>query len=150
MARTWTQNYYHMVFSTKQREQIISAQMEERLHPFICGVLKDLRCITLVINGMPDHLHALVRYPPDLSHSDMLMHVKGRSSKWMGQTFPRSAFRGWQLGFGGFTVSRSIVPRLEEYIRNQKQHHLSQTYEQEVIELHRVHDMEFVAEDVFD
>ena len=51
---------------------------------------------------------------------------------------------------GGFTVSRSLVARLEDYIHTQKEHHLRQSYEQEVIELHRLHDMEFVAEDVFD
>ena len=99
---------------------------------------------------MPDHLHVLVRYPPDLSHSDMLQNVKGRSSRWLGETFPHSSWRGWQEGFGGFTVSQSLVTRVEDYIHRQKEHHLRQTYEQEVIELHRLHDMEFVAEDVLD
>jgi REP element-mobilizing transposase RayT len=150
MPRSWTQNYYHIVFSTKRREQTISEEVESRLYPFIGGILKDLRCATLAINGMPDHLHALVRYPPDLSHSDMLHNVKGRSSRWLGETFPRSPWRGWQEGFGGFTVSRSLVPRVEDYIHRQKEHHRRQSYEQEVIELHRLHDLEFVAEDVLD
>ena len=47
-------------------------------------------------------------------------------------------------------VSQSLVSRVEDYIHRQKEHHLRQTYEQEVIELHRLHDMEFVAEDVLD
>jgi REP element-mobilizing transposase RayT len=150
MPRSWTKNYYHIVFSTKRREQTVSPEIEARLYPFVGGILKDLRCVTLAINGMPDHLHALVRYPPDLSHSDMLQNVKGRSSKWLGETFPRASWRGWQEGFGGFTVSQSLVSRVEDYIHRQKEHHLRQTYEQEVIELHRLHDMEFVAEDVLD
>jgi REP element-mobilizing transposase RayT len=150
MPRSWTQNYYHIVFSTKRREQTVSSEIEARLYPFVGGILKDLRCATLAINGMPDHLHALVRYPPDLSHSDMLQNVKGRSSRWVGETFPGSSWRGWQEGFGGFTVSRSLVPRVEDYIIRQKEHHLRHTYEQEVIELHRLHDMPFIAEDVLD
>lgn len=139
-----------MVFSTKRREQTITQEIESRLYPFIGGILKDLRCATLAINGMPDHVHVLVRYPPDLSHSDMLKNVKGRSSRWLGDTFPQSSWRGWQEGFGGFTVSRSLVSRVEEYIHKQKEHHLRQSYEQEVMDFHRLHDMEFVAEDVFD
>ena len=47
-------------------------------------------------------------------------------------------------------MSRSLIPRVQDYIHKQKEHHLRQTYEQEVIELHRLHDMEFVAEDVLD
>jgi hypothetical protein len=47
-------------------------------------------------------------------------------------------------------VSQSLVSRAQDYIHRQKEHHLRQTYEQEVIELHRLHDMDFVAEDVLD
>ena len=150
MPRSWTQNYYHVVFSAKRREQVVSAQLESRLYPFIGGILRDLRCACIAINGMSDHLHVLVRYPPDLSHSDLVRHIKGRSSKWIGETFPEVLWRGWQEGFGGFTVNASLVPRIETYIAEQKQRHLSQTYEQEVKELHEIHGMVFVAEDVFD
>ncbi|MBM4109054.1 MAG: hypothetical protein FJ255_09655 [Phycisphaerae bacterium] len=74
MPASWTQNIYHAVFSTKRREPTITPEVEERLHPFVGGILKDLRCIPVAINGTADHLHLLTIYPSDLSHADMLRH----------------------------------------------------------------------------
>jgi REP element-mobilizing transposase RayT len=88
MPSAYTQNYYHAVFSTKLRASLITPDLEDRLYPFIGGIMRDLRCTLLAINGMPDHIHLLVRYRSDLSHSDMLQQIKGRSSKWINDTFP--------------------------------------------------------------
>ena len=109
MPSTWTQNYYHTVFSTKDRAGLISPDLEARLYPFIGGILRERGCSLLAVNGMPDHVHLLVRYPADLSHSDMLRHVKSRSSGWVHETFPALGRFAWQNGYGGFTVSRSMV-----------------------------------------
>jgi REP element-mobilizing transposase RayT len=137
-----------MVFSTHKRAHTITPDVEERLYPYLGGILRERRCVAVAINGVADHVHIPTRYPPDLSHSDMLRHVKGRSSAWLGETFV--SWRGWQEGFGGFTVSTSLVPRIEAYIVGQKERHRAQSFEQEVEELHVIHGMEFVREDVFD
>ncbi len=89
MPSAYTQNFYHTVFSTKHRANLITPELEERLNPFVGGILRDLRCPLLAINGMPDHVHVLVRYRADLSHSEMLQKIKGRSSKWINETFPQ-------------------------------------------------------------
>src|SRR3954468_13355530 len=103
MPSAYTQNFYHIVFSTKLRANLITSEMESRLFPFIGGIVRDLRCQLLAINGMPDHLHLLVRYRADLSHSDIVRHIKGRSSKWINETVPLSGHFAWQEGYGGFT-----------------------------------------------
>ncbi|TVQ32566.1 MAG: IS200/IS605 family transposase [Phycisphaeraceae bacterium] len=110
MPSAYTQNFYHAVFSAKHRANIITPEIETRLYPFIRGVLDDLRCTLLAINGMPDHVHLLIRYRADLSHSEVLRHVKGRSSKWMNETLLLPDRFSWQQGYGGFTVSKSAVP----------------------------------------
>jgi len=149
MPSAWTQNYYHAVWSTEHRVELITADLEERLYPFLGGILKDLRCIPIRINGMPEHIHLLTRYPADLSHSDLLRHLKSRSSKWIHETFPALRGFAWQAGYGGFTVSKSLVPKIEHYIANQKERHRTQSYRDEVAQLHRLHDMELIDEDVF-
>jgi putative transposase len=103
----------------------------------------------LAINGMPDHVHLLVRYPSDLSHSDMLRHVKYRSSEWVHETFPSQRRFAWQEGYGGFTVSKSMVARVQGYIDGQKQRHKRQDYKSEFLQLLRKHDLEFDEADVF-
>ena len=97
--------------------------LEERLYPFIGGILTDLRCVPIAFNGTADHLHLLARYPSDLSHADMLRHVKKRSSEWIYNTYADRRDFAWQEGYGGFTVSKSALDEVAEYIRRQKEHH---------------------------
>jgi putative transposase len=148
MPSAYTQNFYHTVFSTKHRENLITPDLETRLFPFIGGIVRDLRCTMLAINGMPDHIHLLIRYRPDLSHSDLLQQIKGRSSKWINETFERGRF-SWQEGYGGFTVSKSAVPEVEAYIKRQKEHHKQQDFKAEFIELLRRHGIEFDPDEIF-
>ena len=63
MPSAFTQNFYHTVFSSKQRANLIVPDLEARLYPFMGGILSDLRCTLLAINGMPDQIHLLVRPP---------------------------------------------------------------------------------------
>jgi REP element-mobilizing transposase RayT len=150
MPSAWTQNYYHMVFSTKHRVERITPELERRLHPFMAGILEDLRCSPLAINGTLDHVHLLARYPSDLSHSDMLRHVKSRSSKWIHETFPEQRSFAWQEGYGGFTVSKSVKPAVEAYIARQKEHHKTQDFKAEFLELLRLNEIEFDEREVFE
>lgn len=81
MPGAWTQNFYHLVFSTKHRTLWIGAEIEPRLYAFLTGIARDLKCEVLALNGMPDHVHVVLRYPGDLSHADLVRHLKARSSK---------------------------------------------------------------------
>ncbi len=149
MPSSWTQNYYHLVFSTKKREPLISPELEARLHPFLGGIARDLACTAVAVNGTSDHMHLLLRYPSDLSHSDMARHIKARSSKWMHETFPELGRLAWQEGYGGFTVSRSAVEQVKAYIDGQKEHHQRMSFQEEFLELLRRHGIEFDPEQVF-
>lgn len=143
MPNSWTQNIYHAVFSTKHRMELITPELEQRLYPFVGGILKDLRCIPIAINGIADHLHLLTIYPSDLSHADLLRHVKKRSSEWIHKTFVDLREFAWQEGYGGFTVSKSAMEDVAAYIRDQKVHHRKYDSLTEFKELLRKHGIEF-------
>jgi len=149
MPTAYIQNFYHAVFSTKHRLNLITAEWEERLFPFIGGIVRDLRCTLLAVNGMPDHVHLLIRYRADLSHSDMMQQIKGRSSKWINEALIDDGRFAWQEGYGGFTVSKSAVPDVETYIARQKEHHLRFDYKTEFLELLRRHGIEFDERELF-
>lgn len=149
MPSAYTQNFFHLVFSTKQRKNLIAPALEDRLYPFVGGVVRDLRCTLLAINSMPEHQHLLVRYRPDLSHSDLVRHVKSRSSKWLNEEFSQFGRFAWQEGYGGFTVSKSSVPEVESYIARQKERHLRMEFMQEYLELLRRHEISFNPDEVF-
>ena len=149
MPSAFTQNFYHTVFSTRHRAMLITPELEERLYPFMGGIVRDLRCTLLAVNGVPDHVHLLVRYRADLSHSEMLQQIKGRSSKWVNETFPHIGHFAWQEGYGGFTVSKSVAPEVEAYIVRQKEHHKRQDFKTEFLALLRRHGIEFEDNEVF-
>lgn len=53
-------SYYHGVFSTKERRNLISLELRERLYPFLGGgIARQHRMKILEIGGMPDHVHCL-------------------------------------------------------------------------------------------
>jgi len=134
---SWTQNFYHAVWGTKHRTPWISAEIEERLHPFLGGIAKDLGCTPIAINGMSEHVHVLLRFPSKLAIDDLLCNLKARSSKWIHQTFVDLGAFDWQDGYGGFTVSKPSVDELAGYIRNQKEHHRGMTFESEYLAMLR-------------
>jgi putative transposase len=146
---SYTQNFYHMVFSTKNRVELISPELEARLYPFLGGILRDLGCTPIAINGTADHVHLLTRYPSKLSHSTMLQNVKSRSSGWIHDAFPDLRSFAWQDDYGGFTVSTSQVPRVKGYILRQKEHHKTQDFKSEFLELLRRNRVEFDENEVF-
>ena len=69
--------------------------------------------------------------------------IKGGSSKWIHDTFAHLAAFAWQDGYGAFTVSKSNVPTVTEYILKQREHHATKSFEEELVELLRRHEIEY-------
>lgn len=137
-----------MIFSTKAREPLLSPEIEERLHPFLGGIARELDCVAFEVNGWIDHVHVVLRFPSKLAISDLARHLKGRSSAWIGETFPELPF-AWQNGYGGFTVSSSMLDRVIGYVRCQKEHHARVSFKDELRELMRLHGVEVQDSDLF-
>ena len=49
----------------------------------------------------------------------------------------------WQDGYGGFSVSKSDVPDVVSYIKNQREHHRRKTFREEYVELLRANGIEY-------
>jgi REP element-mobilizing transposase RayT len=143
MAGTYSKLYYHIVFSTKNREPFISEAIEDELHKYMCGIIRNIDGKCIEINGMPDHVHILAIVPPKLSLSDALRTIKANSSKWLRETKPACTTFGWQDGYSAFTVSTSQVPSVRKYIRNQKNHHRQGDYKSELVGLLQKHGVEY-------
>jgi putative transposase len=120
MANTYTSLHYHVVFSTKNRIRLISEYIEGRVWAFVGGIARKHKMIALQVGGVEDHIHALVTSPPTLSASQIAQFLKGDSSKWIHTEFPTLSDFAWQDGYGAFTVSRSNIPEVIQYIQNQR------------------------------
>src|SRR5260221_10736282 len=96
LANTYVQCLMHVVFSTKERRQIIPRESQSRLWAYMGGICKKEGVFVREIGGMPDHVHLLIQQPPTMALSDIVLNVKAASSQWMGPKF------AWQRGFGAF------------------------------------------------
>ena len=66
MANTYTSLLYHLVFSTKNREPLISLGIEQRVWSYIGGIARKHKFSALQVGGIEDHIHALLMAPPTL------------------------------------------------------------------------------------
>lgn len=135
MAGTYTQLFYHLVFSTKNRQPFINEPIERDLHKYVFGIFRNLDASCIEINGMPDHVHILALLPPKIAVSDVLRDVKANSSRWVHDNHSQLADFAWQDGFAAFTVSKSQSESVRQYIREQKSHHSASDFKSELIAL---------------
>ncbi|HRQ50749.1 MAG TPA: IS200/IS605 family transposase [Agriterribacter sp.] len=131
MANTYTQLYIQFVFSVQYRAALIDISWKERLHQYITGIYQNNKHKMLQVNSMPDHIHILIGLNPQQSISSLIQLVKAESTKWINDNrFTKSKF-SWQGGFGAFSYSKSQLPQVIHYIRNQEEHHKKQTFLEE-------------------
>ena len=131
MANTYTQIHLQFVFAPKFRASLIHPSWEDKLFKYISGVVQNNKHKMLCINGMPDHLHMLIGFHTTQSIADLMQDVKGASSKWINdKKLTKSRFE-WQVGYGGFSYSKSQIPTIINYINNQKEHHKKKTFMEE-------------------
>ena len=150
MANTYTSLHYHVIFSTKNREPWIRENIEQRVWSYLGGIARENGIKALLIGGIENHVHLLLGLPASLALSKALQLVKGGSSGWIKETFPEMRGFGWQDGYAAFTVSKSQIPEVEEYIRNQREHHRAKTFEEEYRAFLQRHEIDFDEQYVFD
>ena len=141
-----TRFLYHIVFATKDRFPLIAESWENELYAYLTGIVKKHNGEVIAINGMPNHVHILVRLEP-CDFPAFMRDLKASSSKWAKRHQPKFA---WQRRYGAFTVSESAIDAVRKYIRGQKLHHRKRTFEDEYVELLRRHNVEFDEKFVWD
>jgi REP element-mobilizing transposase RayT len=132
MSHTFTNLLAHVIFSTKDREPLITATIHDDLLAYIGGIVRELGGALRAANARPDHLHLLCSLPPSVATTDALRVVKTNSSRWLHHDRRIAGF-DWQTGYGAFSVSHSLAPAVVRYIRDQEKHHQRVTFQEEFI-----------------
>lgn len=139
MSQSFTKLWIHVIWATKNRQELIDYSIEKKLYDFICQELTDLGCPVRIINGMPDHVHVLFLQNPQKTISDIVKQIKGSSSHFMNEgEFILEKF-AWQRGFAAFSVSESQLDVVFNYIKNQKHHHLKKNGQDEFDDFVKLH-----------
>jgi putative transposase len=136
---SYVSSYYHCVFSTKERRPLIPPGLQERLWPYLGGIARQNDMKAIEIGGVVDHVHILLSLPSTLSIAKAMQLIKGGSSKWVHDSFPEHRLFGWQVKYGAFGVSVSLLDKTIQYIQTQAEHHRKMTFQEEFLALLKKH-----------
>lgn len=131
MPQSLARLHIHLIFSTKNRERIISDRVRDSLHAYMATVLQNLGCPPVLINSIEDHVHVLFELARTVAVSAAVEDVKKASSKWIKTQGGEFAEFAWQAGYGAFAVSESNVPTVREYVANQGEYHRKKSFQEE-------------------
>ena len=140
----------HLIFSTKNREPLLTPEIETELYPYLASIFNAMKSPALIINGTSDHLHTLFSLSRVVTIADIVEEVKTESSKWI-KTKGRE-FRNfhWQSGYGAFSIGQSQAPTVKRYIARQKEHHRHVTFQDEYRKFLKAYDIEYDERYVWD
>jgi putative transposase len=141
MAHSYSSCFIHYVFSTRHRQATITAELRPRLWSYMGGIARMNGMWPGAIGGTDDHAHMLIGLPVTLTIARGAQIIKGTSSRWIHETFPRMHHFAWQEGYGAFSVCRSLVRTTISYILNQESHHRTLTSAEEFRAILAIHGM---------
>ena len=140
MAQALARVNLHLIFSTKNRHAYLNDEALRRdLYSYQCGILRNLACSPIIVNGMPDHVHLLFEMTRTATISEVVEEVKRSSSKWVKKVAPALRDFSWQRGYAVFSVSITSADSVRAYIENQVEHHRVRSHEEEMREFFRAH-----------
>jgi REP element-mobilizing transposase RayT len=113
------------------------------LQKVITGIVNNRKQKIFAIYCMPNHVHILVGYTPDIVISDIVRDIKAGSSKWIND---RKLVQGrfeWQTGYSAFSVGYTGIQDVINYILNQEEHHKTRAFKDENVYLLKQAEVDF-------
>ena len=150
MSQSLSQILLHITFSTKNRENLIRADIRNELCAYMAKICNDLGCFAHKINCVANHVHIACNLSRTITIAKLLEEIKKNSSKWLktkGNYYQNFA---WQGGYGAFSLGMSQLPTIIQYIEDQEEHHRSKTFKEEYLELLKRYHVEYDKRYIWD
>lgn len=123
--------WLHAVWSTKNRERILTKDVRKQLFQHIRDNAKQKQIYIDFINGDFDHIHCLVALNADMTVAKVMQLLKGESAYWANKNMSLNSKLEWADEYFAVSVSESIVNKVRDYIKNQEEHHKKMTFKSE-------------------
>ena len=123
LAHTKYNCKYHIVFAPKYRRKIFYGANREEIGKILRELCSWKQVKIIEAEVCPDHIHMLVRIPPNISVSSFMGYLKGKSSLMIFDRHANLKYKYgnrkfWCRGYFVDTVGKN-AKKIEEYIRNQ-------------------------------
>lgn len=150
MAQSLAKILVHLIFSTKYRRPILPPDPYAALHAYAQGILKEQKCHLIEMNNVVDHVHLLFDLHRTEALSNVVMHLKKGTSRWLKEQSPDCREFDWQEGYGAFSLGRSQRGQLVRYIRKQQERHRGISYQDELRQFFNAYEIEYDERYVWD
>ncbi|HYH84188.1 MAG TPA: IS200/IS605 family transposase [Pyrinomonadaceae bacterium] len=140
----------HIVFSTKNRADLIAPEIEGDLFGYIHGIVENNGSKLIVAGGTANHVHLLISLGKRVDIPELIGDIKRDSSSWIKQQHESYGNFYWQKGYGAFSIGQSQVETVARYIKRQKEHHRKQDYKQEFRAILKKYEIEYDERYVWD
>lgn len=150
MAQSLSKILIHLVFSTKNRERLLTDDVRVELHPYMNKILVEMDSPAIAIGSVEDHIHILFRLSKNHAVCKVIEEAKTSSSKWIKTKGTLFSNFHWQNGYGAFSVSQSNVEEVQAYIGDQKEHHRTKTFQEEFRAFLKKYEVDFDERYVWD
>jgi putative transposase len=116
---------YHIVFVPKGRKKALYGKVRKFVGPVVHELAAQHRSEMLEGHMVQDHVHMLIRIPPQYSVAEVVDYLKGKSAIAVARQCAgrKRHFNGatfWARGYAVSTVGCEAEP-MRRYIRNQEQ-----------------------------
>ena len=121
---------YHIVFAPKYRRQVIYSKIKVDIGQILRKLCEIKKVEILEANACPDHIHMLVKIPPNLSVAQFIGYLKGKSSLMIFDRHANLKYKYgnrhfWCRGYYVDTVGRN-EQKIAECVRNQLQEDIAE------------------------
>lgn len=122
-SHTFYRCQYHIVWTPKYRLKILKGNVGKEVYRSIYVFSSMKKCKVVELNVQIDHVHVVVRMPPNLSVSNYVGYVKGRTAIKLFTKFPylrKNKLWGnhfWQRGYFVDSVgaNEEVIRRYVKY-----------------------------------
>jgi putative transposase len=114
--------HVHLVFVTKYRRKVLTADMISYLTDVFREVCEDFGAELAECNGEDDHVHLLIEYPPKVPVSQLVNSLKGVSSRMLRKNFSVRTHRNhlWSPSYFAASCGGAPLSIIKQYIDNQR------------------------------
>jgi len=110
---------------------MLRSNIREKVFQHIRENSKEKKIHIDCVNGIADHVHALVLLSADRALSKTVQLIKGEASHWVNENGFLPFHFEWQEEYFAVSVSESAVETVRKYIKGQEEHHRKMSFGEE-------------------
>jgi REP element-mobilizing transposase RayT len=119
----YSQLFYHLVWATKRREPLLTAETEPIIYGFLRSKAVRLGVQVFALNGIEDHVHLIASIPPSIAVASFVGQVKATAATQFNKAHTNYPAFFWQQEYGAFTLDSKRLAHHVDYVLAQKEHH---------------------------